>query len=161
MQLNQVTAAVTDYDAAVAFYKALGLQLIVASPPRYARFECPATVEQGEPATFSISTDYGPPVRTPAPICYFEAKDMDARVAAMAAAGARILAPPEDKSWGWREADIADPDGNVIRLYWAGPNRRFPAWRVTSSRLNKQPKKAPAPSAEPRPRRDRVRPPRG
>lgn len=49
MQLNQVTVGATDYDASVAFYRALGLVQIVDAPPRYARFETPT----GE--TFSIT----------------------------------------------------------------------------------------------------------
>jgi hydroxymethylpyrimidine/phosphomethylpyrimidine kinase len=41
MRLNQVTVPLVDYEASVAFYKLLGLRLIVDSPPRYARFEFP------------------------------------------------------------------------------------------------------------------------
>ena len=49
MNLNQVTAPCVDLDASVAFYRALGLRLIVFDPPDYARFECP----DGD-ATFSV-----------------------------------------------------------------------------------------------------------
>jgi hypothetical protein len=48
MNLNQVTVAVNEIAPAVAFYRGLGLRLIVLSP-HYARFECP----NGE-ATFSV-----------------------------------------------------------------------------------------------------------
>lgn len=41
MQINQITLPVTDFDRTVAFYRSLGFTLIVHSPPRYARFECP------------------------------------------------------------------------------------------------------------------------
>jgi hypothetical protein len=38
--------------------------------------------------------------------------------------------PPTDQSWLWREAYLRDPDGNVLCLYHAGINRRFPPWRI-------------------------------
>ena len=53
MRLNQVTMPMLDYAESVAFYTALGLRLIVASPPHYARFECP-DADGGEPATLSV-----------------------------------------------------------------------------------------------------------
>ncbi len=34
------------------------------------------------------------------------------------AAGARILAPPEDKPWLLREFRVADPDGNQLRVFY-------------------------------------------
>jgi catechol 2,3-dioxygenase-like lactoylglutathione lyase family enzyme len=40
MRLNQVTVSVRDIDEAIAFYRRLGLRLIVRSP-HYARFVCP------------------------------------------------------------------------------------------------------------------------
>ena len=49
MNLNQITLPTTDFDRSVAFYRGMGFTLIVHSPPRYARFECP----EGE-ATFSV-----------------------------------------------------------------------------------------------------------
>ena len=57
MNLNQITLPVTDFDRTVAFYQAMGFTLIVHSPPRYARFECP----EGE-STFSLHS-----VDTPSP----------------------------------------------------------------------------------------------
>ena len=49
MNLNQVTVASTDVARAIEFYSKLGLKLIVKSPPKYARFECP----EGQ-STFSV-----------------------------------------------------------------------------------------------------------
>ena len=37
---------------------------------------------------------------------------------------------PQDESWGWREARLLDPSGNIVCLYSAGENRRYPAWRI-------------------------------
>jgi hydroxymethylpyrimidine/phosphomethylpyrimidine kinase len=37
---------------------------------------------------------------------------------------------PQDEIWGWREAKLLDPAGNMVCLYSAGENRRYPAWRM-------------------------------
>jgi catechol 2,3-dioxygenase-like lactoylglutathione lyase family enzyme len=118
VRLNQVTVGTTDFDAAVAFYTRLGLTQIVHSPPRYARFETPG----GE--TFSIhQVDAVASTTT----IYFEVDDVDAFVATL---GLPLLHEPIDQAWLWREARLSDPSGNVICLYHAGENRRFPPWRV-------------------------------
>ncbi|HEX8257612.1 MAG TPA: VOC family protein [Allosphingosinicella sp.] len=125
MDLNQVTLVAHDYERSVAFYRLLGLRLIVDAPPRYARFEC------GNGATFSIHVEPGRPPASG--IVYFETEDLDARAAALEAAGLAFLSAPRDQSWLWREARLLDPAGNEICLYHAGPNRRFPPWRVEGS----------------------------
>ena len=121
MKLNQVTVGTTDYEASVAFYTALGLRQIVASSPRYARFETPS----GE--TFSIHQVAAVESTT---IVYFEVEDVDAFVAACSL---DVVKTPEDKSWLWREARLRDPSGNEICIYHAGDNRRFPPWRIDQS----------------------------
>ena len=121
MKLNQITVGTTDYAASVAFYTRLGLVQIVASPPRYARFETPG----GE--TFSIEQVEAVNSTT---IVYFEVEDVDAFVAAT---GLPLTAQPADKPWLWREARLTDPCGNAICIYHAGGNRRFPPWRLDQS----------------------------
>jgi len=118
MKLNQVTVGVTDYGAAVDFYTRLGLAQIVAAPPNYARFETPS----GE--TFSIHVAEG---ASPTTIIYFEVEDVDSFVAAL---DLPLIHPPVDQDWLWREARLADPSGNVVCIYHAGENRRFPPWRM-------------------------------
>jgi catechol 2,3-dioxygenase-like lactoylglutathione lyase family enzyme len=118
MRLNQVTVAVTDYDSAARFYIRLGLVQIVDAPPRYARFETPT----GE--TFSIHL--AAETRSTTTV-YFEVDDLDGFVAAL---DLPLIHPPADQDWGWREARLADPSGNIICLYHAGENRRFPPWRL-------------------------------
>ena len=118
MKLNQVTVGVVDYDAAVDFYVRLGLVQIVDSPPRYARFETPS----GE--TFSIHLA---DTVSPTTIVYFEVEDVDAFVAGL---DLPLIHPPVDRDWLWREARLGDPSGNVICIYHAGENRRFPPWRM-------------------------------
>ena len=121
MRLNQVTVGCTDYDASVAFYKALGLTQIVDAPPRYARFETPS----GE--TFSIHAveDIGTST-----MVYFEVDNLDAVVEGLRGAGLQFREGPVDQSWGWREARLDDPAGNPICLFNGGGNRRFPPWRM-------------------------------
>lgn len=118
MKLNQVTVGSTDYEASVAFYKTLGLKLIVDSPPLYARFE----TSNGE--TFSIHRV--DEVRTTT-LVYFEVEDVDSFVAGL---GLQMTQQPVDQPWLWREARLVDPCGNPICIYQAGDNRRFPPWRI-------------------------------
>lgn len=124
MRLNQITAAAHDLDASIAFYKLLGLKLIVLSP-HYARFELP----EGE-ATFSLHIVDGAIPRENAPQLYFEVSDVDAEVARLRGAGVNIEREPVDQSWLWREAWLRDPAGNAVCIYHAGQNRLHPPWRI-------------------------------
>ncbi len=125
MQLNQVTLPALDVDRAVEFYRGLGLRLIVSALPRYARFECP---DGG--STFSVHqvTENAAPSGV---VVYFECQDLDSRVRQLQANGYTFTQEPKDESWLWREARLIDPSGNVICLYWAGENRRYPPWRIS------------------------------
>jgi hydroxymethylpyrimidine/phosphomethylpyrimidine kinase len=120
--LNQVTVGCRDYRASVDFYKALGLQQIVDSPSNgYARFEVPNGV------TFSIHASEDCSAST---VVYFESKRLDAWVTELASQGYAFEQMPQDEEWGWREARLLDPSGNMVCLYSAGENRRYPEWRV-------------------------------
>jgi hydroxymethylpyrimidine/phosphomethylpyrimidine kinase len=121
--LNQVTLGAADYAASVTFYRALGLTQIVDSPDNgYARFEADngatLSIHVGEPAGGAM--------------VYLECADLDARVAALASDGFAIDQDPGDESWGWREARLSDPAGNVLCLYFGGENRRYPPWRIAT-----------------------------
>ncbi|MEL7270577.1 MAG: VOC family protein [Bacteroidota bacterium] len=126
MDLNQITIPTVNLKIAVAFYKKLGLELIVLAEPRYARFECPNGA-----STFSIHTVDELPSRNGI-ILYFECEDLDSKVTELKAKGIRFEEDPKDQSWLWREALLKDPDGNVIKLYHAGENRKNPPWRIPS-----------------------------
>ncbi|GLQ20078.1 VOC family protein [Algimonas porphyrae] len=131
IRFNQVTLAAKDMAASVLFYQRLGLILIVDSAPRYVRFEFPDLPAGGEPATLSlhqVDPDWTAP--TDWPLIYFEVDDVPAL---LREADLIPIAPTEMKSYLWTEADILDPSGNRIRLYAAGPARRFPPWRVKSA----------------------------
>ena len=124
MRLNQVTLKGRDIGACAEFYQRLGFVLIVDSRPRYVRFECP---DGG--ATFSVELAEHPPLGEGAEI-YFECDDLDDAVERLRHRGFEFEHGPVDQPWLWREARLRDPAGNVIVLYTAGENRRFPPWRV-------------------------------
>lgn len=120
--LNHVTVGCRDYVASVNFYKALGLLQIVDSPSNgYARFEAPNGV------TLSIHHSDNIASST---IVYFESKRLDAWVTDLASQGFAFEQFSQDEVWGWREARLLDPAGNIVCLYNAGENRRFPDWRI-------------------------------
>jgi catechol 2,3-dioxygenase-like lactoylglutathione lyase family enzyme len=124
MKLNQVTLPSLDVPRAVEFYKKLGFTQIVGTHDAYARFECP-----DEGSTFSLhkTEDVG---RGADVVVYFECDDVDATVAELKARGIVFEQDPVDQRWLWREAYLRDPDGNLICLYHAGINRRYPPWRL-------------------------------
>lgn len=120
--LNQVTVGCRDYAASVDFYRTLGLHQIVDSPSNgYARFEVP------NGATFSIHQSADCSTST---VVYFESKRLDAWVTELASQGYMFEQMPQDEEWGWREARLLDPAGNMVCLYSAGENRRYPGWRI-------------------------------
>lgn len=124
MDLNQVTLPATDVGRSVTFYKALGFTQIVANLPTYARFEC-----QGG-ATFSLH-HVEAVVADCGVVVYFECADLDDTYQGLVARGIQFDAAPVDQTWLWREAYLRDPDGNVLCLYQAGKNRRYPPWRLS------------------------------
>jgi len=123
MELNQVTLPCTDYEESVRFYREMGFRQIVANPPNYARFEC----ESG--ATFSLQRVES--VDVPSDIViFFEVEDVDSVVQELLTAGIVFESKPTDQGWLWREANLRDPAGNMLCIYHAGENRRFPASRL-------------------------------
>lgn len=123
MNLNQVTLPSRDIERSAEFYRRLGFSQIVSSLPHYARFECP---DGG--ATFSLhQVDSPTPSET---IIYFECDNLDAVYDELTGRGVVFDQAPADQRWLWREAYLRDPDGNLLCLYHAGSNRRFPPWRI-------------------------------
>ena len=127
MNLNQITIPSHDLTTAVVFYKRLGLQLIVDSVPRYARFLCP----DGD-STFSIH-HVEHPIQTEGLTVYFECDDLDEQFTRLQQQGIEFDLEPTDQRWGWREAHLRDPDGNRLILFHAGAFRKNPPWRVGGS----------------------------
>lgn len=124
MDLNQVTLPCTNYDASVRFYKTLGLTLIVDSPPRYARFESTSGTTL---SIHAVSESAGASEAT----VYFEVDNVDLEVRRLQHLGLSFESEAADTDWLWREAYLKDPAGNLLCIYHAGENRRFPPWRVT------------------------------
>lgn len=123
MRLNQVTIPVTNVIKSIPFYKSIGLKLIVHTHDRYARFVCP----DGET---TLSLHYVDKLdsnhRT---TIYFECADLDKTVHSLIEKGISFETMPKDQTWLWREANLKDPDGNPIILYFAGENRLNPPWK--------------------------------
>lgn len=130
MDLNQITLPCLDYDESVRFYKALGLTQIVDSPPRYARFET------GAGTTLSIHSS-SPAVDRTDTVIYFEVEDVDLEVRRLERLGLVFESMPADQDWLWREAYLRDPAANLICIYRAGHNRRFPPWRIDEDVVEK------------------------
>lgn len=131
MNINQVTLPCTNYDESVQFYRALGLRLIVDSPPRYARFE----TDSGSTLSIHAAPPAGDAADVGDTVIYFEVENVDLTVRKLEHRGLEFEAAPVDQAWLWREAYIRDPAGNWLCIYHAGDNRRFPPWRVTSDEL--------------------------
>lgn len=126
--MNQITIPVRNVERSVEFYRLFGLKLIVLALPHYARFECPDGI-----STFSLHQSNAPLSGINATWLYFEVEDVDATIRGLSNQGISILEMPEDKSWLWREARIADPDGHLLIIYHAGENRKNPPWRISEN----------------------------
>ncbi|MHA7772839.1 VOC family protein [Roseibium sp. M-1] len=123
MDLNQVTLETNDFDKSLEFYGKLGLKLIVLSDGRYARFELPS-------GSSTLSIHYAEEVMAGNAMLYFEVDDLERRYKDLVAKGIVFDAPPVLQNWRWREARFSDPSGNRLCLFHAGPDRRFPPWRL-------------------------------
>jgi catechol 2,3-dioxygenase-like lactoylglutathione lyase family enzyme len=126
VRLNHVTVTVSDLERAVSFYRRLGLQQLVSSPPHYARFVAP----DGD-TTFSLhALGTGKDVPGSGTSVHFECDRLDETVAGLEAEGFEFDMDPTDQPYLWREAILRDPDGNTIFLFHAGENRLDPPWKL-------------------------------
>lgn len=123
MDLNQVTLEVRNFQESVEFYENIGLKLIVSARDEYARFELPTGA-----STLSLHLSDAPVVGNT--VLYFEVDNVDQRFDELTAKGIVFDTLPTDQIWRWREARFADPTGNNLCLFHAGPDRRFPPWRL-------------------------------
>ena len=126
MDLNQISLSVRDLQTGIEFLSMLGLRQIVHNPEGgYARFELPSGS-----TTLSI---YENPKAIPGDtVLYFEVEDVDQRYRELLAAGVEFEGSPTDQTWRWREAHFFDPTGNRFCIFYAGPDRRFPPWRMVN-----------------------------
>ena len=114
IKLNSILIGVSDIMKAKPFYeKVLNAEFTEVRPP----FSC-FTMNGIE---FNIEEDspersegwVGKYVGTVKPIS-FEVDDVTAFLELVVNNGGRIVSPAKDRPWGWRDADFADPDGNVF-----------------------------------------------
>jgi len=149
VRLNHVTLMSADPERVLPFYEGLGLTVIVLDRDtdgrlRYARLTFP----EGDSTLSLERAAHALPPAAPRPpssaassasaasaVLFFECDDLDARVAALSAAGYRFEAGPETKPWLWREARLRDPDGQMVCLFRAGFYRVDPPWRIASAPL--------------------------
>jgi catechol 2,3-dioxygenase-like lactoylglutathione lyase family enzyme len=121
-----MTLAVRNMAECVPFYQSLGLTLIVDSAPRYVRFE----MSSGDTLSLHHADDWQ---GGDWPLVYLEIDELDAFCDRLESQGLALETQPETKAYLWREADLRDPSGNLIRLYHAGENRLNPPWRLDAA----------------------------
>lgn len=129
MNLNQVTLPSRNLETSITFYQLIGLELIVDSRPRYARFVFP----EGQSTLSLHHADDMPAERGSGIQLYFECDKLDDKVSKLQSQGIEFESLPEDKRWLWREAWLHDPDGHHLCLFHAGDNRINPPWRIDHS----------------------------
>ena len=106
--LNAVTLATHDMARAIAFYQALGFDMLYGGA-------------DAELTSFAAGTSFLNRVGAPkgAEIGWwgraiFYVDDVDALYASALAAGFKPEAPPQDASWGERYFHLVDPDGHEL-----------------------------------------------
>lgn len=112
--------AVEDLPRSVAFYRrAFGWPQVV-DVPVYAEFELPGGQRIGlyERTSFGHNTGQVPARVAAGALAptelYFHADDLEAALARLRDAGARVLSALAPRDWGDDAAYFADPDGNVL-----------------------------------------------
>lgn len=113
MNLNQVTIYSNKPTESIEFYKKLGLRLIVDSAPRYVRFECP---DGSSTLSISFQEDISPSSNI---TLYFECEKLDQEVKRLQHLGLAFDQELTEQTYLWREAQLKDPTGNKIMLFFA------------------------------------------
>ena len=125
-RITVVTLGAHDMAAMRAFYRGLGWPEKESSSDEFATFPTGGAILALFPYE-NLAED----ARVPAPprstafrgvtlaINVERAELVDATIAELRAAGARITKEPEDAFWGGRSAYFADPEGNLWEVVWA------------------------------------------
>jgi catechol 2,3-dioxygenase-like lactoylglutathione lyase family enzyme len=124
--LNQLNVVARDWDASLAFYRLLGLELSVGgewpagSGARHASVSMRVdgvTLEFDNAPMLRQYAEDAANVRGPViGFAYPDAEAVDATVERLQAAGHPVRQRPYDAFWGARYAIVEDPDGNAIGL---------------------------------------------
>jgi catechol 2,3-dioxygenase-like lactoylglutathione lyase family enzyme len=133
--LDQVNVVVRDMEAAVAFYRRLGVE-IADTEPQWAADHRSAARTGGidfdiDSTEFAAQWDQGWPAGATGAVLGFRVvarETVDAIYADLTGNGALGQQPPYDAFWGARYAVVTDPDGNAVGIMSAiDPARRTPA----------------------------------
>lgn len=122
-RLSLVILAVCDLPRSIDFYRrAFGWPQTV-DVPVYAEFATPGDLRvglyhrEGYVRNFNASrVSEAPSEGVTATELYFECDDVPAMLARLLDAGAELLSPPSERSWGDLCAYVKDPDGNVLAV---------------------------------------------
>ena len=102
---------VSDVPASLDYYvRVLGFRIQFKFPDETHPFF--ASVSRGHCGLFLSAGDQG----HPGSWVWIDAKDVDAVYEEYKASGAKIRNPPTNYSWGSREMQVEDLDGNILRL---------------------------------------------
>ena len=113
-----------DLEQTIHFYEHIGLQLIVKTD-QYLRFYNPIDFQ-------TLSFELVSSVTNQTTI-YFEFETLDeleSYVKKLNMNGVSAVNQPILEPWLWFETSITDPNGNKIKLYYAGENRLNPPWKI-------------------------------
>lgn len=111
-RLSSIIHPAPDMDAAKALFGALLGKGPDIDRPYYAAFDVDGVQVGLDPS--------GGPERVDGPVAYYDVDDLDATIATLTAAGARVAAEPTDVGGGARIAVLRDAGGNPIGLRSAG-----------------------------------------
>jgi uncharacterized glyoxalase superfamily protein PhnB len=123
-KMNAIDIAVSDLDAAIAFYRLLGLEfeLDAHMPTDHAGCDLPNGLHlmlDTDDLKAKTTANWAPPAlgRTFLAFEFETPAEVDAKYAELTSAGAAGLQEPWDAFWGMRYATVTDPAGNGIDLY--------------------------------------------
>lgn len=123
-RMNAIDIVVSDLEAAMSFYRRLGLMFEVdANTPEHAQCDLPNGLHlmlDTEGLRGQTTAGWSPASGGPRAFFAFEfaaPADVDGTYAELTQAGYRGLQEPWDAFWGMRYATVADPDGNGIDVY--------------------------------------------
>lgn len=139
-RFNQVNIITRDWQATLAFYRLVGLDLDTGTewPPGSGAMHANASTQAAET---TVEFDNPPMLRAYASeqaaeeitvilgFAFDSASEVDAACERVAAAGHPVLRAPYDAFWGSRYAIVRDPSGNAVGLM--GPRDRTRSYTPT------------------------------
>jgi uncharacterized glyoxalase superfamily protein PhnB len=124
--LTQLNIVTRDFDATLAFYRRLGVEVLSGPPATHDTRHAAVTLANGFVLEFdnvALARVYNAAWRRPEEGCRVligfslpTREAVDQRYADLIAAGYQGRQPPYDAFWGARYAVVADPDGNDVGL---------------------------------------------